>query len=106
MGSVFAGPVELVDGKYLRFFDYTDEDGNIHKVDLIEPADTEFLNEILRNPDGNQYFLFTRSRILRIINNLFTYYTNARYRPPEMILKRRGNWERKQSVLCFLSTTI
>lgn len=64
VSSVFAGPVELVDGKYPRFFDYPDADGNIQKVDLLEPADTEFLNEIQRNPDGNQYFLFTRSHAL------------------------------------------
>lgn len=75
MSSVIAGPVYLVDGKYPRFFDYPDEDGNIHKVDLLEPADTGFLNEIQRNPDGNQYFLFTRSRVLRMIHNLFTYNT-------------------------------
>lgn len=60
--SALAGPVELVDGKYSRFFDYTDEEGNIHKVDLLEPVDTEILEEVQRNPANNQYLLFTRSR--------------------------------------------
>lgn len=76
--SALAGPVELVDGKYSRFFDYTDEEGNIHKVDLLEPVDTEILEEVQRNPANNQYLLFTRSDIY-IPLRTYPYWTFLRW---------------------------
>nr|XP_034833224.1 pancreatic lipase-related protein 2-like [Maniola hyperantus] len=89
--SVVAGPIDLIDGKYPRFFDYEDEEGNIHKVDLLEPVDMELLEEIQRNPANNEYHLFTRRnpnsyQRLRINNENSVRSSNFNARHPTIVI--------------------
>ncbi|XP_028043591.1 pancreatic lipase-related protein 2-like [Bombyx mandarina] len=47
-------------GKYPRYIEMPDGDGNLHTVDLEATPDYQLLDEIYRNPANNQYLLFTR----------------------------------------------
>ncbi|CAH0687765.1 unnamed protein product [Spodoptera exigua] len=67
---------ELVNSEertYPRYIEFPDGDGNMHTVDLEAEPDMELLAEIERNPDNNQYLLYTRrNRIISqslVINN-------------------------------------
>ncbi|CAD0202238.1 unnamed protein product [Chrysodeixis includens] len=48
------------DRVYPRFIQFPDGEGVMHTVDLEAEPDYELLAEIERNPDNNQYLLFTR----------------------------------------------
>ncbi|XP_022824519.1 pancreatic lipase-related protein 2-like [Spodoptera litura] len=61
------------DRTYSRYIEFPDGEGNMHTVDLEAEPDMELLAEIERNPDNNQYLLYTRrNRIISqtlVINN-------------------------------------
>ncbi|GBP27136.1 Inactive pancreatic lipase-related protein 1, partial [Eumeta japonica] len=61
--AVTAVPVlndDLESRVYPRFIQFPDGEGVLHDVDLEEPVDEVLLEEARRNPDRNQYFLYTR----------------------------------------------
>jgi hypothetical protein len=45
---------------YPRYINFSDDEGNVHLVDLEEEPDMALLEEIQRNPSNNLYLLFTR----------------------------------------------
>ncbi|XP_028161553.1 pancreatic triacylglycerol lipase-like [Ostrinia furnacalis] len=58
-----AVPLEDVVGvekTYPRFIEVPDGEGNMQPVDLEAEPDFEFLSELERNPNNNEYFLYTR----------------------------------------------
>ncbi|XP_041980523.1 pancreatic triacylglycerol lipase-like isoform X2 [Aricia agestis] len=55
--SALAVPLE--ERKYSRYVQYTDDDG-VHTIDLEAEPDMALLEEVTRNPENNQYILFTR----------------------------------------------
>lgn len=49
-----------------RYFYFPgDGDGILHLVDTHEPVDEDYIRDYARNPDNNEYWLFTR--YLRLI---------------------------------------
>ncbi|GBP27134.1 Pancreatic triacylglycerol lipase [Eumeta japonica] len=51
---------DLESRTYPRYIQMPDGEGNLHTVDLEAPVDEAALEEVLRNPERNQYFLYTR----------------------------------------------
>lgn len=60
MQAALAIPVTNVDENYSRFIQIPDDEGVLQMVDLEEQPDFEAIEDFTRNPNNNQYLLFTR----------------------------------------------
>ncbi|CAH0718257.1 unnamed protein product, partial [Brenthis ino] len=98
--AVTALPLDESEQEYSQFIEYADENGFMYQSDLQEKGENDILDEIARNPENNQYFLFTRrnptsSQTLVINNANSITSSNFNARVPTVVLVH--GWLGKQN---------
>ncbi|KAL0870627.1 hypothetical protein ABMA27_005587 [Loxostege sticticalis] len=89
-----------IEKTYQRFIEFPDDEGNPHIVDLEAEPDWDFLSDLARNPNNNQYFLYTRrnnnrAQTLRINDAASIRNSNYNSRVPTVVVSH--GWLNKQS---------
>ncbi|XP_075979737.1 pancreatic triacylglycerol lipase-like [Anticarsia gemmatalis] len=101
--TVLAVPVEQGFSEirtYPRFIEFPGGDGVMHTVDLEAEPDMELIEEVTRNPNNNQYLLFTRRNprnAQTLVMNNANSIRNSNFNPSQPIVVIAHGWLSNQN---------